>query len=413
MKDNFEHIKNLVENFEVEYDPKAWDNLSKKMDQLPKSSAKSNLSKYLWSGAAVAAISIGTFTYLSNNTDKKNNPAEKVTIVNRPQADQNNNVIAADNQTTNNTTKDIPTNTNQVNSNTANHTNVLTNESTFTPIVHANEGHDKGSNVFVNYEKSILTNPTPSLKLPHIKNACLNETIQIKNDNNCVLYIHHGNERVAQIDANKTISLELKHSGEYTISGSDLGQGFIDGFMVYNSPKTNFNYSDEINYESGLPILNAQTEEMAQTYEWKLDGKTIGNQKSISFPAFYKGDLNLTLELSNQYGCTSSDTKKIEVEENYNLLAVNAFEPNNANPKKNAFMPYALTKRDVKFNLIIIDPTSGAVIFESSDPTNPWTGINKSTGQMMPNNKSYIWKVSLMQAAKGEKTEYRGMITLL
>jgi hypothetical protein len=413
MKDNFEHIKKLVENFEVEYNPQAWESLSKKLDQTPTPTAKTKFGKYIWTSAAVTAIAVSTAIYFT--MDETSKAVTKSSILKNETKDEVQNTSqASNNQANSNTSPNhliVENNTNE--SLDQDLINNKTEGDRLIPITHVNEGHDKHANNILNVDKSLTGNPIPSIKIPHIKNTCVNETIQIKNENNTVLYVQHGNDRVAQIEANKTLNLELKHIGEYTISGSEFGQGFAESFMVYSTPKTNFNYSDEINYESGLPILSASTEDVAQSYEWKVDGKTIGNQKTVSFPAFYKGELNVTLETSNQNGCKNTESKKIEIEENYNLLAVNAFEPNNANPKRNSFMPYALTKREVKFNLIIIDPTSGAVVFESSDPTNPWTGVNKNTGQMMSNNKSYIWKVTILQPSKGEKTEYKGMITLL
>ena len=76
-------------------------------------------------------------------------------------------------------------------------------------------------------------------------------------------------------------------------------------------------------------------------------------------------------------------------------------------------MPYALTKRDAAFKMIIIDPSNGAVIFETMNADQPWTGINKNTGELVEDKKSYVWKVVLQNPEKGESPEYMGTVIRL
>ena len=76
-------------------------------------------------------------------------------------------------------------------------------------------------------------------------------------------------------------------------------------------------------------------------------------------------------------------------------------------------MPMALTVRDVQFNMIIIDPKSGNVVFETNNASNGWDGIDKNTGQMTRPNTAYIWKVVLQNPEPGERSEYSGTITRL
>jgi hypothetical protein len=74
-------------------------------------------------------------------------------------------------------------------------------------------------------------------------------------------------------------------------------------------------------------------------------------------------------------------------------------------------MPYALSKRNSAFSLIIIDPDNGGIIFESSDASNPWDGIDKRNGKLVSESKTFIWKVTLSSPEKNEKAVYKGTIT--
>ena len=110
-------------------------------------------------------------------------------------------------------------------------------------------------------------------------------------------------------------------------------------------------------------------------------------------------------------GCSSSITKSIRIYEKYNLMAVNSFIPEDIDDRNNTFMPFALTQRNVKFNLIIIDPTDGHNVFQSNDATNAWNGIDKSTGNGVNYGMTYIWKVIIENAEPNENNEYAGNIT--
>lgn len=79
-------------------------------------------------------------------------------------------------------------------------------------------------------------------------------------------------------------------------------------------------------------------------------------------------------------------------------------------------MPYALIKRNTGFSLIIIDTDDGGIVFESSDASNPWDGIDKRNGQLVNKNKTFIWKVTLTSPEKmrnlfikGQSFEYKSV----
>jgi hypothetical protein len=52
-------------------------------------------------------------------------------------------------------------------------------------------------------------------------------------------------------------------------------------------------------------------------------------------------------------------------------------------------------------------------LFETSTADQPWDGIDRNTGKMVDENKSYVWKVILDQPESNEKPEYLGTVVRL
>src|SRR5690606_38355631 len=116
------------------------------------------------------------------------------------------------------------------------------------------------------------------------------------------------------------------------------------------------------------------------------------------------------LTVKDRNGCQNTVIKTITIREKYNLMAVDAFKPNDADIRNRTFMPYSLTVRDVKFQMLILDPISNEVVFETSDAENAWNGTNQRTGKMTTNRKPFIWKVQIFNPLPNENPIYSGTI---
>jgi hypothetical protein len=132
--------------------------------------------------------------------------------------------------------------------------------------------------------------------------------------------------------------------------------------------------------------------------------------KTSNVLAFEKGIAIVEVQALGASGCKSKEKEMISISEDYNLLAVNAFNPQSMDSRNSSFMPFALTIRQTPFKLMILDPDNGGLIFQSTDASNAWDGIDRRDGKMVPSNKAYIWKVVLQNPVAGEKGEYRGTI---
>jgi len=362
MKDQFEkNIKSLVEDFSYDYDPKAWEALSKQLPQ-----AKSGFS--LLGKLAVATIlSIAVVALYFNYEDqdaKQVNTNNEQTIQKQAQTNQisNQNQVQNNNQVSNksNTTTVAPASTQYLSQNT------------LTPLI-------SGSN---------KVNQTGLPETP--------------------------NNQVGLIDANQVAQQRIAPLLQTTIanpSNLQTNQPMVDENQAQPCLHKIALSADPISYETGVPVVHITAESNAQQIDWTSSNGHFIQQKSksIEFYAWNKQTYKVSAKLS-QEDCNLSESIQIQQDQTYNLLAVNAFNPQSRDERNARFMPYALTIRDVQFQLIIIDPDNGSVLYKTSDAQNAWDGIDQRNGQLIPAQKAYIWKVVLENPLPGEKNTYTGTI---
>jgi len=427
MKNNLEHgIKESLKEYEMPYDASAWDALSKKLDQTMPTTPNSNWKWYL-GGAASVAIIVSTITLWPNDnsiseTKKGSTKNEIINKTNDSKISSENtgnvNSELESNGTTSSTingseNSTVQRNVNNISHSNGNETQVNSLGELINPLKNVVSANVNETNV----SDEIINSPTfKKIKVDAIANVCSGEKVTIENTNNSNLILVDPNGTQTSIKADNTYNFNPTIEGKYNLGYLDKGElKMIQTFSVMPLPKADFITLDEQNkYEKGLPTVNLSATTSGTSYTWELEGqKGTLSGKDISVHYFNKGtyDANLTVQGSN--GCKTSEVKTITVEDDYNLLAINAFDPFNSNNQRNSFMPLALTLRNVDFRLIIIDTDNGAVVYETTDATNPWTGIDKRNGQMVQANKSFAWKVVINNPEKGEKSEYKGFVIRL
>jgi hypothetical protein len=419
MINNLENnIKESVKGYELPYDPSAWKAMSKKLDQVMPVSPKSNLKWYL-GGAATVAVIVTTIALW---------PADKSTSIDNVKTSKNEvsitNTINTENistSTSNNNSDNTNTATNEASINNVEVTNdvnpvkqILNEVNVITPLKVNNSNQNTNQSVNPISYTGISPTTSKKIEIADINNICLGESISIVNTNDVNLTLLDPNGLKTIVKANKTIAITPEIDGKYSIEYSENAQLTSKSFNVVPLPKPDFSIDDQNSYENGLPSINVSATTSGYSYTWDLEsqkGSVFG--KDISVHYFNKGSYKVSLTIQGTNGCKGTESKTIHVDDDYNLLAVNAFDPSSNDIRLNSFMPFALTQRNVDFNLIIIDPKDGAVIFETNDATNPWKGIDKRNGQMIEANKAFIWKVVLKNPVKGEKSEYKSTIIRL
>ena len=264
-------------------------------------------------------------------------------------------------------------------------------------------------------ENSVITKKVTEPDVPSFSNKCLGDYLKVinKNDEGMTLIFPSGKK--VSVAGSATENIKLSEEGKYELLvNSKQKETYNSFFSVYENPRATLLVEDELNYETGLPIIRGEVQTFEESIKWKIDkvvsASSSNKAKTAAFYFFKKGQFELEVIVSNEKGCSSIERKTISISEDYNLLAVNAFDPLSGDSRKNTFMPYALKERNSKFSLIIIDPDNGGIVFESSDYSKPWEGIDKRNGKLVDESKVYIWKVTLASPEKNEKAVYKGTI---
>jgi gliding motility-associated-like protein len=176
--------------------------------------------------------------------------------------------------------------------------------------------------------------------------------------------------------------------------------------QVKELPEVNFSY--DLDRSSGYPIyqFTSQTTN-AVSYHWNFGNGQSSSELSPSYYFRSKGEYGVTLTATGANGCQAQHSEKIEITENYNLLAPNAFSPNGDGVNE-TFIPEALkAMNDVQFTMTIYD-RNGKLVYSTNAVNRPWDGRYMSENQPAPAG-AYVWKVQI----NGEEDAYMGTVTLI
>jgi hypothetical protein len=400
-----EIFKNSLKDIEAPYDPEAWEAMSKRLDQnLPVKNLKTSF-KWAWVASSILIVGVAAFFALQKN-EASTNIAKKLNEGENPIANENNV------ESKNATVKQI-----------AATSNIESISSSKDIALNNNEGTDKemlngippkkAENIYIPNPADFGTSDSEIILPKFSDKYCENEIIEIKNTNDKTINLISSNGFNKAISEKNIANLELK-TGEYFFSFIKNGKIQKEfAFTVIPKPKVDFYANDETLYENGLPINQLKPTYPMNEYIWLNNKEEIiarGEEPQVHL--FTKGSHDITLKVKDLNGCTNQITKSIRCEVNYNLLAMSGFNPESASIKNRTFIPYALLERNIPFEMEIIDPKSGQVIFATRNTDEPWDGINRISNQMIPEGATYIWKVKIFKQEIGEsKNVYQGSIT--
>jgi len=395
MSKNIEDLfKQSLENYEESYDPSAWDALQSKLDSRQEPS-KNSKSPNNWKMFTLITATIGVAGYFMFSSKKEPNKVEAKEIPVKTEIKENITYPISNEKKTNVEDKKTPTKifVKQTNSTTLPQKEV---EKTIEFKVEDKKGQNET-------KRTLLVTSRPIY--------CQGEIETFKNENEHTLYLIHESGKHYSIRKDEKKPIELNDVGTYywSFDNSLNTDNKLKGFEVINSPKINFTPPQEVDLSNGLPIVSLISNHNGNN-KWYVNGKPYAQGKEIDLYAFNKGKYEIKL-INESNGCKSELTKSFESEDNYNLMSVTGIDPNHSDPKRNSFIPYALFLRKTDFRMLIISPTTGETIFETTDLDKPWRGKNEKTDELVPENSEYIWKVILTNPVKGEKTEYKGRIT--
>jgi len=417
MKDNFENnIKESLNGFEVPYDAASWSAMSKRLDQTMPTSGGSNLKWYLGGAATVAVIVTTALLWPSTDVEK----SQHITSTSTEKVKETEDQVHTSKGTSSQTTIQDASSIEAPEKNTSNGTS---NPVSFDPAPNIFDNPidyiKTKENTYMNEDEPVNSIFDPIIEMvaptvPSVANICLNESTTINNPNKQELTVV-GPNGITTIKGNSSLQFTPDSEGIYNLGFMVNGIfNSKESFVVKPLPKADFTIDETYNYENGVPSINLSTNSQGVAHTWAFEGQngtTSGTETKAHF--FYKGEYDIALTVTGSNSCKSTVAKSVQIDETYNLMAVNGFDPMSSDNRINSFIPRGLVERSADFRMIIIDPTDGAIIFETSDVSNPWRGLDKRNGQMVSANKAYIWKVTLNNPLKGENPEYKGTIVRL
>ncbi len=434
MKSKFEQsIKDSLEGFELPYDPHAWTAMSQKLDAIqPVASPKGGgTGKWFAAAGIVIATTIGA-VYLTNGTDSTTtNPVaehsdrsgESTNETNKQTTEPAAKTTAADHSGETN----APTETTHSTAAPDQGTHVATSgihkqvepdntdgtvgKTPKTPTSPGNTGISTSQDPDPIQEAQ--GSPSTHVVLPTLKDLCQGEKMVLRNTNAFDLILIAPNRDEVRLRPKSVTTVDIDQAGKYALVRQHQRNSELATFKAIAAPKLDFSIDDQTQFEQGIPSIPLETYSEGSDFTWSFEGSSLKQYGSTAHATFFKkGTHTITLSATGDKGCKATISKTVSIDEDYNLLAPNAFIPEHSDNRKNRFIPYALSVRNVEFNMIVIDPKSGAVIYESGD-VQGWDGIDRTTGRMADINTTYIWKVTLKKPLPGERSEYSGTVAVL
>ncbi|MEN9400052.1 MAG: hypothetical protein RL632_1153 [Bacteroidota bacterium] len=419
MKESIENkIKESLNGHEYPYDATAWSSMSARLDaKMPTNSGSSSWKWWIGGAAVVTAIGISA-VYLF--TDKSEALKSNQEVTQTAEEKQN---PKTENKTVNITTSEVHRNEQ---SKGGKPETVFDQVFESNPETQETSGTTLAEQIIDNGVIDMQRMQSPenlnnqntaawSVKIPEIGSVCALQPVYIDNANTVALTIGLNDDQTI-VPAGKEVTIFPKYAGVYTVSYVENGNTISSAyFTVKPAPRSDFQVDMTDKYDEGIPTstLMATSVEEA-TYTWSINGKHELTGLTAKAHFFSKGNQDVELIVTNSStGCQASTTKTIRIEDDYNLLATNTFTSTSSDPRKSTFMPYALKVRNVDFKLTIIDPSNGAIVFETSDASDGWNGIDKRNGQLVDVQKPYVWIVRILNPLPGEQQEYKSTVIRL
>lgn len=403
MKQEIEQlIKEALENHTLPYEAGAWEAMSKRLDGSP----SSPFYRKWWFAASIGTLLVSSATYFTFHTTQHDQfiaKAVKQQPINNAKTVVSTHKAIASTEVQNKTHENAePEQIIYEKFQEIDGTTVLGSGPDFGPLNILNLSGD--DHVFKQY-------PSPSFEQLNLaKSLCLNEQLVIRNPNDLEsITVISPTGKQTTIGAKESVQIPTTESGTIRVISGD----HIDEIIVKQIE--NHLYTDidpSLLYENGIPTLKFTVTGAENTVHWKTNvpGTEMRNEQFIVHP-YNDRNVAVSVETTDKNGCSISDTRTIRIAEDYNLLAPTGFTPNGNDFRTNRFMPYALTERNVGFELTIIDTKNGGILFHTQDASNGWDGIDKRTGEMVPVGSIWAWRVVLKTPNAGEKAEYSSTIT--
>ncbi len=246
-----------------------------------------------------------------------------------------------------------------------------------------------------------------------VSTACPGEEITFKVENMPTdgIYLWNFGDGSFSNKANPEHTFTKPGNYQVMLSMSAAGVGTIhnkpssDIITIHEAPKADFHALKQ-EFDGHIPSVHFENRSNgAQQYHWEFgDGST----STVAHPDHVykkKGVYPVRLTVTSERGCMDIMEKEVRIDNDYNLDAPSAFTPAQAE----TFMPEALRTLGVKFHLMVYS-ADGALMYETTDATKPWTGRSNNRGEVLPEGE-YVWVVDVRERLHLAET-YTGKVIL-
>jgi gliding motility-associated-like protein len=191
--------------------------------------------------------------------------------------------------------------------------------------------------------------------------------------------------------------------------GCFISDSFPNFIKTYDPPIADFSFAptevDILNPTVSFTDLSTD----AKYWNWKFDrfGTSVKQNPEFVFPD--TGLMRIRLIVTHPEGCKDSLVQFLDVKPVVTWFMPNAFTPN-GDGTNDGFLGKGLVRGATDFNMSIWNRW-GEMVFQTSNPDEPWNGRAQQTGGLSPVGV-YVYTVSFT-GPRGEKFEYKGYATLV
>lgn len=425
MKNKFEeHIKQSLENLEVEYNSTHWDDMQGRLEKVTLGKP-SSIGKVVAIAASVLVASALVY-YISSNKSptqqveekvsaQRSVVAEKSTDINGREYTRNQNVSIQSKISEQKVVKQGTQHIDKKETQTVATSNRGNNETE--QIISEVNKHNTSvvSDVQerkTSIQKSSVTTPSEDnegLSIFHCdKNtACAGNSIQFTPDDPTIAGTYKWDFGDGKYSAEKSPVHSYKDAGIYSVKLQIIARDKkviekVMKNMITIHPVPSFDFDFSSSDES--PTLNfTSNADGVSNLKWDFGDRQTSSERTVAHIYNHKGNYDVTLTGKNSYGCVATYSRSVNIDNDYNLLAPTAFSPN-GDGLNDTWIPKALQAGDYVFTLTIFD-NNGRVVYRTSDKNKPWDGANINAGD------KFSWQASVKDK-NGIETIYKGIIII-
>jgi len=390
-----EAVKTLYNNQEMPYDEHAWNKVEAKLNRLEAAKPKGKYNTlFVLAGALVASLAgVYAITQFNFGSDKepalKYNQREHISLVQSPDLNElESTETTHENQDDENAAVEqlnIPEATStQKNLATLNEASVVVKEN---PESTGNQKENASENVEAivpvqnQQEPKGKTNIELQFTQTHVCEGQLFK-YRLKNvQTTDVRWIVNG-ENVESLDEH------IHAVGKYKIQAiAKTGEkSNLANLEVHPLPVARFEYEEKMD-EFGRQLVHLKAISSNATCFWRIGDESYTDSE-LHIPFSKKGTYAVRLQCTDAIGCLAVKEEFVRIDNDFNLMAPNAFSPN-GDGINDTWMPKTLLNSSLTFDLEIQDK-NGKLVFKSNDANRVWDGqIPDGTAQA---GQLYFWK---------------------